>query len=57
VAAITLDEQIVAAALKRNPRRVALPSDERLMKPFDIFKEKKPIGIVLEDIEYTMKIK
>jgi len=27
-ATVTLDEQIVAAALKRNPKRVTLPSDE-----------------------------
>jgi DNA-damage-inducible protein J len=28
VATLSLDEQIVAAALKRNPRRVSLPADE-----------------------------
>ena len=28
VASRSLDEQIVAAALKRNPRRVSLPTDE-----------------------------
>jgi DNA-damage-inducible protein J len=27
-AALSLDEQIVAAALKRNPKRVTLPADE-----------------------------
>ena len=28
VASLSLDEQIVAAALKRNPKRVSLPTDE-----------------------------
>ena len=28
LAALSLDEQIVAAALKRNPKRVSLPTDE-----------------------------
>ena len=27
-AALSLDEQIIAAALKRNPKRVSLPTDE-----------------------------
>ena len=36
----TLDEQIVAAALKRNPKRVTLPNDENGSVIID--KEKHP---------------
>jgi DNA-damage-inducible protein J len=40
-AALSLDEQIVAAALKRNPKRVTLPSDENGNVIID--KEKHPV--------------
>jgi len=39
-AALTLDEQIVAAALKRNPKRITLPTDENGNVIID--KEKHP---------------
>jgi len=39
-AALSLDEQIVAAALKRNPKRVTLPTDENGNVVID--KEKHP---------------
>ena len=38
--ALTLDEQIVAAALKRNPKRITLPTDENGNVIID--KEKHP---------------
>ena len=39
-AALSLDEQIIAAALKRNPKRVTLPTDENGNVIID--KEKQP---------------
>jgi DNA-damage-inducible protein J len=39
-AALSLDEQIIAAALKRNPKRVTLPTDENGNVVID--KEKHP---------------